>query len=263
MKSKIILLVILSFSWLLCAANPAIEKYSAMKIERDSVENKNADSSYAKIPEGLTAEKVIDNYVNALGGKDNLKKVEDRTTIMKSNINGHKITMTIYQKAPDKMRQIIDLGSFKQNIYYDGSKGLMEVEGKRLEVNGSELEKLKYESTLDLLTRLDSIGFKLNLVGIDKINDKSVYKIEMILPSGIKWIQYYDSHTWLKVKESKDIKVSQGTFTQDTYLDDYRKIDGVKYPFSVKQDVGQQHIEFTVSSILVNTGLSDSLFVIK
>lgn len=263
MKRKIILLVILFFSWLTFAANPTIENYNTIKIERDSVENKNVDSSYAKIPKGITAEKVIDNYINALGGKENLRKVIDRTTIMTSNINGHKITMTIYQKAPDKMQQIIDLGAFKQNIFFDGSKGVMEVEGKKLEVNGSELEKLKYESTLDLLTNLDSIGIKLKLDGIDTVKGKDAYKIEMILPSGTKWIQYYNPQTGLKVKESKDITAPQGTYAQVTYLSDYREVDGVKYPFSIKQEVGQQNIEFTVSTIQVNTGLTDNLFEIK
>lgn len=231
----------------------------------DSLNSKNPefDSTSLKVPEGLTAEKVIDKYINALGGKENLRKVMDRTTFMTSNINGHKVTMTIYQKAPDKMRQIIDLGAFKQNIYFDGTKGLMEVEDKKLEVEGTELEKLKFESTLDLLTNLDSMGIKLKLDGIDTANGKDAYKIEMILPSETKWTQFYDPQTGLKIKESKDITAPQGTYTQVTYLSDYREVDGVKYPFSIKQEVGQQNIEFTVSTIQVNTGLADDLFKIK
>ncbi len=221
------------------------------------------DSLSVKIPEGLTARKVIDNYIIAIGGKGNLKKIEDRTTIMTSTVNNHKISMTIYQKAPDEMRQIIDLGAFKQNIYFDGEQGLMEVEGKKLEVKGSELEKLKFESTLDLLLNLDSLGIKLKLDGIDTVNDEEVYKIEMILPSGTKWIQYYDKQTGLKVEESKDITTPQGTYTQITILSDYREVNGIKYPFFIKQEVGQQNIEFKVSTIQVNTGLADNLFEIK
>ena len=230
--------------------------YSNNKISKE-------DSSSSKIPEGMTANKVIENYIKALGGKDNLRKVEDRTTAMTSNINGHKITMTIYQKAPDKMRQIVDLGSFKQNIYFDGSQGMMEVEDKKLEVKGNELEKLKFESTLDLLINLDSLGIKLKLDGIYTVNEKETYKIEMILPSGTKWIQYYDSQSGLKVEESKDITAPQGTYTQITFLGDYREVNGIKYPFSIKQEVGQQKIKFEVSTIQVNTGLADKLFEIK
>lgn len=224
----------------------------------DKIEN-----TTAEITKGLTGEKVVENYIKAIGGKENIDRVFDRTTVMKGIVRGQEITMTIYQKAPDKMFQEIIAGPLKQFVYYDGHKGVMKVANKTLVVKGAELEKMKYESTLDLLTHTDSLGIKLKLEGYEKVNGKEAYKVDMIFPSGTKWIQYYDPDTWLKIKESKDISVPQGTFTQDTYLGDYRPVDGVKYPFSVKQSIGPQHLDFTVTSIKVNTGLKDSMFIIK
>jgi len=218
------------------------------------------DTTKASIPAGLTAEKIIDNYINAVGGKKNLNKVKDRTTVMDGSVQGVSVLMTIYQKAPDKMMQEVSAGAMKQDIYYDGKSGLITMAGKSMEVKGNELEKLKYESTLDLLSNLKAFHIKLKLEDIEKVNGKDAYKVDMILPSGTKWIQYYDPQTWLKVKESKNITVPQGTFTQDTYFDDYRDVEGVKYPFSLKQTLGPQHLDFVVTSIKVNTGLKDSIF---
>ncbi len=222
-----------------------------------------ADSSAAQIPKGLTGKKVIDNYINALGGRDNLNKVVDRTTVMKGSIKGKKITMTIYQKAPDKMKQEIIDGPIKQYSYFNGRKGIIKVEDKTLDVKGSELENLKYGAMMNLMTNCDSLGIKLKLDGEDKVNGKDAYKVDMIFPSGIMWAQYFDPDTWLKVKESEEINVPRGIFIQNTYFSDYRDIDGVKYPFTVKQTIGEQHLDFKVVSVKVNTGLSDSLFVIK
>ncbi|MHB1686369.1 MAG: M16 family metallopeptidase [Ignavibacteriaceae bacterium] len=221
------------------------------------------DTTKASIPVGLTAEKIIDNYVNAIGGKENLRKVKDRTTVMSGSVQGMTVSMVIYQKAPDKMMQEVSAGAMKQGIYFNGKKGVMQMAGKSIEVKANELEKLRYESTLDLLTHLKSLGIKLKLEDIEKVNGKEAYKVDMILPSGTKWIQYYDTQTWLKVKESKAITVPQGTFTQDTYFDDYRDVDGVKYPFSLKQTLGPQHLDFIVTSIKVNTGLKDNMFEAK
>lgn len=221
------------------------------------------ESSAAQIPKGLTGKKVIENYINALGGRDNLNKVKDRTTIMDGIIKGKNIKMTIYQKAPDKLRQEIIDGPIKQVTCFNGQKGIMKVEDKTLDVKGSELENLKYGAMMDLLTNIDSLGVKLKLDGMDKVNGKDAYKVDMIFPSGIMWAQYFDPHTWLKVKESEEIKVPRGTFIQNTYLSDYRDIDGVRYPFTVKQSIGDQRLDFKVISIKINTGLSDSLFVIK
>ena len=240
----------------------ASERIISVRMPYDSLKKEiiKADTSSFAIPNGITAGKIIENYINAIGGKAKLEKVLDRTTVMKSNVNNKFLTITIYQKVPDKMRQIIDLGAFKQNVYFSGTKGVMVVAGKALDVKGSELEKLKYESMLHFLTNLDSLGVKLQLDGTAVVNGKETYKVAVILLSGSKWIQYYDTQTWLKVKESKDIKVQQGTFTQDTYYSDYKDVNGINYPFTIKQNIGSQHIKFEVESIQVNTGLSDDLF---
>ena len=218
------------------------------------------DTAKSSIPAGLTADKILDNYINAIGGKENLKKVKDRTTEMEGAVQGVKVSMVIYQKAPDKMMQEVSAGAMKQDIYYNGKTGQIQMSGKTMEVKGNELEKLKYESTLDLLLRLKSFGIKLILEDVEKVNGKDAYKVDMILPSGTKWVQYYDPQTWLKVKESKSITVPQGTYTQDTFFDDYREVDGVKYPFSLKQTLGPQHLDFVVTSLKVNTGLKNNLF---
>ncbi len=218
------------------------------------------ENSVAEIPKGLTGRKVVDNYIEAIGGKENIRKVKDRTTYMTGEVRGQKISMTVYQKAPDKLKQVIEAGPMKQNVYFDGKTGIMEVGGKKLEVNGNELEKLKLESTLDLLTNLDKMGIKTELLGMEKVDGKNTYKVAMIFPSGTKWIQYYDPQTWLKVKEQKNITVPQGTFTQNTYLGNYKNVDGVKYPFYLKQTLGAQSLTFKVDSIKVNSGLNDSMF---
>ncbi len=247
------------------AASMAAEKSSLLYVSKDSIVQRipGSDTSSFAIPNGLTAAKVIDNYIIAIGGKENIEKVIDRTTVMKSKVNNKYLTITIYQKAPDKMREIIDLGTFKQNVYFADRKGEMVVAGKTIDVKGNELEKLKYESMLHFLVSLDSLGIKLQFDGTSLVNDKEAYKVTMILPSGDKWIQYYDPQTWLKVKESKNIVVQQGTFVQNNYYSDYKDVDGIKYPFTLKQNVGPQHINFEVESIKVNTGLIDDLFIKK
>jgi len=213
--------------------------------------------------DSLNPRDIWNNYIRAIGGADNLKKVRDRATIMESHINGQNIVMTIYQKAPDKMKQIITTSSITQNIYFEGGKGVMEIAGKTIDINGSELEKLKYESMINFIINIDSLGIKLNSDGIEKINDKDCYKIEVIFPSGFKTTQYFDIKTWLKVKQIENVTAAKKTFVQETYFGDYREVRGVKYPFSIKESLGTQNLDVVVTSIKINTGLDDSLFINK
>ena len=66
----------------------------------------------------------------------------------------------------------------------------------------------------------------------------------------------------LKAKDDREIDTPRGMVSQTTIYDDYKDVDGVKYPFKITQMVGGQTIEVTVSSIKVNKGLTDDLFVI-
>jgi hypothetical protein len=150
-----------------------------------------------------------------------------------------------------------------QEIIFDGKEGLKKAGGQENKIEGNELEKLKFESSIHFLLDIDSLGIQLRLAGIEKIKGKDAYKIEMILPSGTKWIQYYDPETGLKVKETKNITTPQGTFTQENFYSNYKDVDGVMYPFTIKQSIGSQNIEFKVSSIKINTGIPDEKFELK
>ncbi len=218
------------------------------------------DTSAIKLPEGITAKAVIDKYVDAIGGKDNLLKVSDRTTVMSAAIQGVSISITSYQKAPNKLYQNINAGAMQQKVIFNGDKGLMQAGGQSMPVSGKDLEKLKLEATLNLILDLGHYNIKSSLKGIEKVDGKNAYKVELDLPSGIKWTQYYDTETGLKVKELKPIESPQGTFTQESFYSDYKDVNGVKYPYSIKQSLGTQSFEFKVDSIKVNTGLADKNF---
>ena len=213
--------------------------------------------------EGITAWEIIDDYIKAIGGEDKLYDIIDRTTTMIGSVQDIDVEMTIYQKAPNKRKQVTRVGSNKQELIYDGKRGVTKMGGKEEEIKGTELEKLKYESTIALLPDLEYYGITLDFEGIEKIDSIEIYKVVMTLPSGIKWTQYYDTETHLKVKESKYIQTPAGLFEQEIWYYDYRDVDGIKYPFRIKQKLGIQVMEFTVDSIMVNTGLVDREFEIE
>jgi zinc protease len=212
---------------------------------------------------GLTAKDVIDKYISAIGGAEKIYGITDRITIMKGTVQGVKITITSYQKAPNKLKQKIKAGSNEQVIIFNGEKGIMEMAGEKREITGSELEKLKYESTLTLLTDLEYYGIRLNLAGIEKVNDKNAYKVIMTLPSGIKWTQYYDVKSGLKLKEEKYINSPTGLLLQEITYSDYKETEGILFPYKITQSIGFQTMEFTVSSIKMNTGIADREFELE
>ena len=220
------------------------------------------DSLGINVPEGISAQDIIDDYVEVIGGEEKLYSIIDRTTIMNGSVQGFDVTMIIYQKAPNKRKQLTKVGGSEQQLIYNGERGIMKMGVKEEKITGAELEKLKYESTIALLPEHEYYGITLNLEGVEIVDSVEAYKVIMTLPSGIKWTQYYDTETHLKVKESKYVKTPAGLFEQEIWYDDYQEIEGIKYPFKIKQKLGIQIMEFNVSSIKVNTGLAEREFEI-
>ncbi len=215
-----------------------------------------------QVPEGLTANDVIDNYLEAIGGKEKFSNIEDRTTIMRGQIMKQSLSIVIKQKTPNKLKQIIRSGEMKQTILYDGTKGVMIIGDKKTEFDNNKLEKLKFEAAMNFLLDPEAFGVKLELTGIETVDSTECYKIELTTEGGKNWVQFYSIDSGLKIKEVKDVETTKGSFQQETYYSDYKEVEGLKFPFKIKQSFGMQTIEMNVSSVKLNEGLDNSIFEI-
>jgi len=211
-------------------------------------------------PVNITAMAIIQKYIYAIGGLDNFKKVNDRTTIMSGFAMNQPIAITIKQKLPDKLYQELSAGEMKQIIYYKDGKGEIKIGDEVTDIEGKELERLRLDATMQFLLNPENYGVKADLLPNEYVDSVDCYVLKFTLPSGIRWFQYYDISTGLKFKETKEIQTKQGLFDQETYFSDYRAVKGVKYPFKIIQYLGLQEIELNVISIEVNTGLDDKIF---
>ncbi|GIK59156.1 MAG: hypothetical protein HND39_04900 [Ignavibacteriota bacterium] len=214
-------------------------------------------------PVNITAQGVINKYIYAIGGIDKFKSVMDRTTEMTGTAMNQPISIIVKQKYPDKLFQELKAGEVTQLLYYSNGKGTMVIGTEKTEIDKKELERLMMDATMQLLLNPDSFGVKTEFLGIECVDSVDCYAIKLTLPSGIRWFQYYSMETDLKFKETKEIQTKQGLFEQETYFSDYRDVDGLKFPFAIKQHIGLQEIELTVTSIEINTGLDDSVFEMK
>lgn len=211
-------------------------------------------------PVNITAQGVINKYIYAIGGMDKFKSVMDRSTLMTGTAMSQPIDIVVMQKYPDKLFQELRAGEVTQLLYYANGKGMLKIGNEKTDIEKKELERLMMDATLQLLLSPDSFGVKTDYIGIEQIDSIDCYAIKLTLPSGIRWFQYYSMETDLKFKETKEIQTKQGLFEQETYFSDYREVDGLMFPFTIKQYFGLQEIELTVTSIEINTGLDDSIF---
>ena len=210
----------------------------------------------------ITASAIIDKYVEAIGGADLYSKIEDRAIYFSGTSFGQNISIIIMQKAPNKLYQEVIAGEVHQKKYFDGENCVLILGDNKIEIEGDELERLKIDAAIDFLLNPREYNVNIEFAGKEMCDSIECNKIKMILPSENVWFQYFDSSTGLRKKETKEIQTPTGNFDQTTYYSNYKNVDGLSFPFKIRQILGVQNTVLNVDSIKINTGLPDSIFTI-
>lgn len=208
-------------------------------------------------PANLTGMDVISNYVKAIGGREQLEKVRDVTIKMGMSMQGMNIEIISKQKAPNKMSvETMMGGNVMSKQVCNGIKAMVKSPMGNKELTGAELEEMLAQSTLNSELQLDKIGIKTELKGSEDVDGQPAWKVQMTLPSGKSTVDFYDQKTGLKVKSV----AQQGPMSVTSLYADYRPVEGVLFPFKLKQSAGPQSFDIVVSGVEVNKGIDDSVF---
>ncbi len=221
------------------------------------------ENTDAAIPSDMTAEKVIENYINAIGGEARLSEITDLVIKMSAEMQGMTIEMESNQKAPGKILLTTSMGgNVLQKQVFDGERGMVSAMGQNMELSGKQLSDMKMQAKLNLEMEYKSLGFGLKLLDPDNIDGKPVYKVQITSPEGTVKTEFFDVTTGLKVRTVSSQDTQMGPMTITVNYGDYREVANVKFPFAITQQMGPQAIDLKVLSVELNSGISDDLFKI-
>ena len=230
------------------------------KVDYYDIYGEKVDPNLKKAPAGLTAEQVIEKYITVMGGKEKLSQIKDETMKLTGAMQGMNLVITITRKAPNKLYQSIDFGVGQQKTVFDGTRGKVSAMGQEQEMTGAQLEEMKIQSMLNAFLDYASLGIKLELAGMETINKKDAYKINLIYPSGKKNTQYYDANSGYLLRTNSTIESPQGTINTTIDYDDYKELNGFMVAHKMIQGTPMGSIELTLTSYEVNKNVSDDLF---
>lgn len=208
----------------------------------------------------VTVQSILEKYIDAVGGRENLSRIIDKRTILKGMSGVTELNIEILQKAPNKIYQSFTAGPVSQETWFDGENGRQVAMGREQVFEGIFLESLQVQGELSLESNYFNYGVTPVFSGIDTVDNRETYKIIWELPSGIEWIYYYEKISGLLVKQVITHDTGKGRFSQTNFLYDYKKVNGVKFPHRFTQITGGQVFELEVELFEVNTGIDDSEF---
>lgn len=219
------------------------------------------------LPAGVTGMTIVQDYLNVIGGLNKIAAIKDiqKTIVMKSR--GPEFTIQTWQKGDDKV--VIDMSMSGQLIskrILNGDKAIEHgTAGASRPLEGTDLADLKEQAPAVKEVAYLTPAYQLNLKGMEEVEGKNAYLIEVKRPDGKMTSEYYEVASGLKIREqSNEIGEGGVVMTVTTDMSDYKEVNGVKFPHAlVLGGYFPIPMKATMTEIKVNTGLSDALFEVK
>ena len=211
------------------------------------------------VPAGLTAKQVIDNYIKARGGEENILKIKNVKSEATASIQGMTLNITSYKEVPNKICvETYMNGNLLSKQICDGENAkVVSMQGEQ-KLQGKMLDQMKYQAYLFPELEYSKEGYKTEMAGMEDVDGKPAYRVKVTNPARDTQTLSFDKESGLMVKEVTP--TPQGSST--TFVKEYKEVNGVKFPVKVTQSVGPQMIDVNVEKIEVNTDIEESKFEI-
>jgi zinc protease len=220
------------------------------------------------LPTDVTAEKVIENYIIAIGGKENLNEVQSMVVEMTLNLMGQQAGMKSSYMKPNMYRSEMSMqGMVMQTQIFDGEKASISGMGQQQSIGPDDegFEVLKNQAYMFVqLNYLMDNGYKLELKSIESIDGVNCYKIEVSSPGGAKSSEYYSVEDHLLIQVSMTQDMGEQVNIVNTTYGDYRQIGNIKYPHSLTiTGAAPFPLNLKTEKVEINTALDESVFSIE
>jgi predicted Zn-dependent peptidase len=209
------------------------------------------------VPTGISANSVVLNYLEAIGGKEKVEAVNAVSMLGEAEFQGMKLQLMTINAKPNKLVfKMMMMGNVLMKQTFNGEEGYIQQQGVNNPFPQEEIDKLKKSSLpFDEIGWLDNGDVKFS--SIENEDGRELYVLEV---NGDAYV-YYDKETGLKIKETQNASMPDGTkVSQTIYWENYISVDGILFPHIIKLPMGPQNMDFNMTQIVVNPEVSDADF---
>ena len=217
----------------------------------------------APTPAGPTADQIFAKYLDAVGGQAAIDKM--KTRVMKgtyAGVNGQELPYEVYLSAPDKFyihvttqQGTTERGFNGQVAWEKGPRGVNEL-------TNPVLDDLKSAFLFFSNIKLKEQFTQMRTGGKDKIGDREVYILGGRTIDNKRERLFFDAETGLLLRRITYTETMIGVIPEQVDFEDYRDVDGVKLPFTVRVSSVEPGLMSTrkYTEIKVNVPVDDSKF---
>ncbi len=222
-----------------------------------------------------SADQIFANYVAALGGEQALRKLNSRVITgieyIPTGAGGTVPTPATIErdlKAPNFVLNVYHTATYSISDGFDGKTAWsQDLRGRVAEGVKLDQERAIRDADFYFPLKLRQRYTKIEVTGIERVNDRDAYVIVGAPPGDIPERLYFDTQTGLLLRKWTAIPTSIGKSPYEENYDDYRDTgSGVKFPFVITMNPATPRVELaptaTIHVIKVqdNASIDDSKF---
>jgi len=207
------------------------------------------------------ASEVIEKYVQAIGGKEAIRRVSSR--VEKGNVTmfGRQFSVEIVAQAPAKYRETMDLPKGKDITVYDGREGWMAFPGRPVrEMGSADVDAARMDGDLMFPTDATNVFTELRVAKPEIIDGRVAYQILGIRAGQPPAQLYFDEQSGLLVRLERYAESPLGLYPTQVNYSDYRSVDGVKIPFRITTARPGSSVAIQLNSVQQNVPIDESTF---
>jgi predicted Zn-dependent peptidase len=232
-------------------ADPVIEKPIDKKVNETGKNNNN-----------ISAAEIVESYLKAIGGKDEVKKINTISSIIGLDMMGRTFEGTEKKMNPNLQVTEIKMGTMTiMKSVFDGKVGFQQQGPQKKNLTVKEIkEALDEKGVIPQLFYITNPEYKLDYLGTGKLNDENTYRLKVVMPSGKTSIQEYAVQSGLLLKEETTSVQEDADVPMTIEYKNYKKAGTLLLPTEVTRNVGGQEIPLVYKDIKLNEGVTDADF---
>ncbi|HML58859.1 MAG TPA: insulinase family protein [Ferruginibacter sp.] len=214
-----------------------------------------------KSPEAVSAASLVNSYLTAIGGKEEVAKISSIKMDFTMEAMGATLEGNLIKKAPSLSSMEIRMGTMSvMKEVFDGTKGYSAQMGQKTDMDAETIkERLDDKAPIPQLLYITN-DYQTSYTGTAKVGSEDAYVLKVTKPSGKVVVEYYGMKSGLLLKEESTEKQGDQEFDLTTEYSNYKKVGNLMLPHTITQIAGGQEMSMQVSKYYINEGVTDADF---
>jgi hypothetical protein len=206
-----------------------------------------------QVDPNVTAETVFNKYIQAVGGQQAVDDVNSVYMVAQAEMQGQQMDLTTKVTASGQSLTEVGMGgTVMQKQIFNKEDGFVVARGQKIPFTEEQIAAAKAEAHPFPELRAKNATVE----GVETVNGEEAYVINM----GQNTQNYYSTDSGLKLQTVKTVQQGPQTMTIPITYSDYKEVNGVKFPFMISQTMGPMTLEFNVTDVKINEGVTDADF---